>query len=59
MKELQELSLADTAITDAGLAHLRGLAQIRELDLSHTRVTEAGLAKLRKALPGAFIYRTP
>jgi hypothetical protein len=41
------------------LIHLQHLTGLRELDISHTRVTETGLAQLRKALRGAFIYRTP
>jgi Leucine Rich repeat len=55
---LQFLDLTGTRVTDAGLAHLKGLTQLRELDLSKTRVTKTGLAELRKALPNAFVYRT-
>ena len=34
-------------ITDARLAHLRGLTQLMELDLDRTQVTDAGLVHLR------------
>jgi hypothetical protein len=48
---LKELRLAGTRITDAGLAHLRGLKQLEQLDASGTQVTPEGLKKLRAALP--------
>jgi hypothetical protein len=38
-------------VGDAGLAHLRGLAQLRTLDLKSTNATSAGVAELRRALP--------
>jgi hypothetical protein len=45
-------------VTDAGLAHLRGLTGLQELDLEGCkRVTDAGLAALRKALPGCKVSR--
>jgi hypothetical protein len=40
------LNLRGTAVTDAGLARLKGLARLRWLDLSKTRVTRAGLVHL-------------
>jgi Leucine rich repeat len=34
-------------LTDAGLTHLDGLANLRELDLSHAPITDAGLVHLK------------
>ena len=34
-------------VTDAGLAHLKGLANLEELDLARTWVTDAGLTHLK------------
>lgn len=43
---LYELKLADTPISNQGLAHLRGLTNLHLLDLSRTRVRGAGLRGL-------------
>ena len=45
------LSLDDTQITDAGLAHLRGLTALQTLYLHDMKVTDAGVKKLQEALP--------
>jgi hypothetical protein len=34
-------------VTDAGLEHLKGLANLKSLDLSYTAVTDAGLEHLK------------
>ena len=39
--------MPSTAITDAGLVHLRGLTGLRKLVLWGTRVTDVGLVHLR------------
>jgi len=44
-------------VTDAGLAHLKGLKALRRLRLSGTRVTPAGEADLKRAIPGLMIER--
>jgi hypothetical protein len=36
-----------SSVTDAGLAHLNGLANLRELDLSGTCITDAGFVHLK------------
>jgi len=46
MTELRMLFLANTEITDTGLAHLRGLTDLRELRLQNTAIGDAGLAHL-------------
>ena len=38
-------------ITDAGLAHLKGLTNLTYLDLGKTQITDAGVAELQQALP--------
>ena len=45
-KNLGNLSLAGTAITDAGLAHLKGSKKLAILNLAGIQVTDAGLAHL-------------
>jgi hypothetical protein len=34
-------------LTDAGLAHLKGLSYLGQLDLRDTKVTDAGLVRLK------------
>jgi tRNA A-37 threonylcarbamoyl transferase component Bud32 len=48
---LQTLDLGQTSVTDAGLEHLTGLADLTSLTLTGTRVTDAGMrhvAELRR-----------
>ena len=59
MPNLLDLSLADTAVTDAGLAHLRGLARLLELDLTGTAVTAGGVVNLQAVLPNCRIVAGP
>jgi Leucine rich repeat len=40
------LSLEATPLTDAGLAHLKGMTQLKRLSLRRTKITDAGLANL-------------
>jgi hypothetical protein len=51
LKHLQKLTLGGSAITDAGLADLRGLRELGYLELFDTRVTDAGARELRTAQP--------
>jgi hypothetical protein len=48
---LDTLVLADTGVTDAGLALVAGFKRLRHANLKGTRVTAAGVEGLRKALP--------
>jgi hypothetical protein len=47
-------------VTDAGLAHLDGLASLKELDLSNSRITDLGLVHLKgmKSLEQLSLSRT-
>ncbi len=47
LKQLQELNLDGTKVTDAGLEHLKGLTQLRTLNLSGTTITDSGLKHLQ------------
>lgn len=55
--KLEELSLRDTQITDAGLEHLKGLTRLRALDLQGTKVSGDGIRSLQRALPDCVIIR--
>ena len=54
------LDLADTQITDAGLAHLAGLTELKTLSLDGTQITDAGLVHLKglKGLEKLDLYST-
>jgi Leucine-rich repeat (LRR) protein len=45
--DMTEVFLIGNQVSDAGLAHLRGLTQLKGLNLSSTQVTDAGLEHLR------------
>lgn len=49
---LEDLGLGDTAVTDAGLAALRGFKRLRRVDLRGTKVTAEAVRKLRSAWTG-------
>lgn len=48
---LDTLVLEGPKVTDAGLAHLKGLKQLKTIRFIETHVTEEGKADLRRALP--------
>jgi hypothetical protein len=48
LARLDDLGLAGSPITDAGLVHLERLKFLHDLDLSHTAVSDAGLEHLEK-----------
>ena len=50
LQDLRFLSLAETRVGDAGLAHLQSLTNLQELHLDHTDITDEGL-KLLASLP--------
>ncbi len=51
MDHLDNLDLAGTGVTDAGLEHLKGLRHLGTLNLAGTKVTEEGVTKLWKLMP--------
>lgn len=48
LPQLRVLSVADSAVDDAGLAKLESLAALEELNLDGTKVTDLGLAHLER-----------
>jgi internalin A len=54
---LQRLSVGTSSVSDAGLAHLKGLACLSTLTLLRTQVTDAGVKELRQALPNLRIIQ--
>ena len=42
------LNLSDTAVSDAGLEHLKGLTSLMYLWVNGTQVTDAAVEKLQK-----------
>lgn len=58
LARLESLFLAQNkAITDAGLMHLKGNANLRNLNLHETSVTDAGVAALKQTLPFCTIFK--
>ncbi|HEY2839962.1 MAG TPA: hypothetical protein VGJ26_12480, partial [Pirellulales bacterium] len=67
--QLEHLALADTALTDAGLAQLQELHVLRRLDLGAPRITKAGVlgvqvtadgvARFKAALPDCDVRYAP
>ena len=48
MLHLRTLDLAGKTITDAGIAHLKGLTQLESLNLADCNgITDAGIAQLK------------
>jgi hypothetical protein len=50
-QEIFDLVWPGTAVTDAGLDHLKGLPKLRNLYVWQTKVTQAGVDRLKQALP--------
>ena len=57
MTGLDLLLLDGTLISDAGLAHLKGLTNLRHLSASRTHVTDPGMKELKQALPKLEVRR--
>jgi hypothetical protein len=56
MKNLQELNLNYTQLTDAGLKTLKEMSGLEYLHLHGGRVTAAGVKELKAALSGCRVY---
>ena len=54
--DLDFLSLFGTKVTDAGLAHLKGLTNLRGLRLTDTNITDAGLVHLKGLTNLGYLY---
>ena len=55
--QVTSVDLSRTEVTDAGLAHLKGMTGLEGLGLRGTQVTDAGVEKLQAALPKCMIFR--
>ncbi len=52
-----KLWIGNTRVTDAGLAHLKGLRNLLDLSVGNTQVTDAGVAELKQTLPDLQVVR--
>ena len=57
MKKLEYLNLYGTAVTDAGLVQLKGLAALKTLYVWQTKVTDAGISDLKTAVSGVNVIK--
>ena len=57
LKELRDLNLYRSKITDAGLGHLKGLPGLRRLTLENAAITDAGCQDFQRAMPKAKVAR--
>jgi hypothetical protein len=48
---VEVLTINSPNVTDAGLVHLRNLANLNQLGFSNTQVTDEGIEELKRALP--------
>ena len=55
LKQLKELWLSGTQITDVGIKEVVKLQKLEILRVRGTKVTKAGVAELKKALPNCEI----
>jgi hypothetical protein len=51
------VDLSGTEITDAGLAHLKGLTTLKTLHLFRTRVSDAGVTEFHRVMPKVKMLR--
>lgn len=56
LTRLSGVSFDDTAVTDAGLAHLSGLTKLLQVSVNGTAVTDAGLAHLRELTDLRYLF---
>ena len=46
----------NTAVSDAGVRHLKALTQLKVLPIYNTRITDAGTSEILNALPGVSFH---
>jgi hypothetical protein len=57
LRNLEDLDLFYTDVTDAGLLRLKTLRNLQFINLHGTNVTDVGVSELRRALPGLRVDR--
>ena len=57
LPKINDVALADVAVSDAGLVHLAKMKGLKAISLKNTKVTDAGVAQLQKELPDCRIIR--
>ncbi len=53
---VDDLDLAGTDVTDAGLEYLTQLAELRHLNVNKTRITDDAIARFRLRMPNCFVW---
>jgi hypothetical protein len=51
MQNLEWLALSRTAVTDAGMVHLKSLSRLTALHVEESGLSAAGIAELKQNLP--------
>jgi hypothetical protein len=57
LPKLEDLHLAGSPLTDAGLKQLHSLGSLTQIYLAGTKISDAGLMEFKKALPRCRIIR--
>lgn len=57
LPRVEDITLTDIAISDAGLVHLARWKSLKAVSLQNTKVTDAGVSELQKELPDCRISR--
>jgi hypothetical protein len=57
LPKINDVALANIAVSDAGLVHLARLKGLKNVSLKNTKVTDAGVAQLQRELPDCRISR--
>jgi hypothetical protein len=53
-RQMVDLSLRGSRVTDAGLAHLSSMRSVTNVDVSATRIGDAGIVQLRRICPNVW-----
>jgi hypothetical protein len=53
---VDDLDLAGTSVTDAGLECLTQLSALRRLNVNNTRITDEAIARFRTLMPNCFVW---